>query len=357
MKPTARILAVLMVFALLLTGCAAAPQATPTPTPEVTQEATPTPAATDEPTAEPAEAVVLNAAALNGPTGLGMAHLMKESETTDFDSFDPTFALASAPDEITSRLLSGEADIAAVPTNLAAVLYNKTEGGVKLLALNTLGVLYVLEKGDSVQSIADLAGKTVYSTGEASMPEYIIDYILEGNELTDSVTVEYLAQHAELAAMAVAGDVDVCILPEPFVSQVVAKNPDMRVALSLTDEWNALSGGAQLSMGCLVVRTEYYEAHPEAVAEFMEEYAASASFATTQVEETAKLAVEYGIIADETLATAAIPRCNIVCLTGEDMKSGAQAVFDVLYSANPASVGGKLPGDDFYLTSLAGDAN
>lgn len=303
-------------------------------------------------TSQTQEAAAMNVAALNGPTGIGMVKLMKDSETTEYPAFDPTFTLAASPDELASALLSGDADIAALPTNLAATLYQRSEGGVKLLALNTLGVLYVLEKGDSIQSVADLAGRTVYATGAASLPEYVVDYILTENGLAESVTVEYLAQHAELAAMAVAGDVDVCILPEPFVTQVTAQNPEMRVALSITDEWNALTDGAQLSMGCLVVRTEYYEAHPEAVKDFLAAYANSAEYAVTEVEETAKLVVEYGIMASESLAAAAIPRCNIVCLTGEDMKAGAQALYEVLYAANPSSVGGELPPDALYLTDL-----
>lgn len=345
---TAAALALAVLF--VLSACATSPEpAEPTAAPEVSApaepQATPQPAPVEGENAE-----TLNVAALLGPTGIGMAQLMEQKEAGALSGFDANITLAASPDELTGKLITGELDIACVPTNLAAVLYQKTEGGVKLAALNTLGVLYVVEKGDSVHTIADLAGKTVYATGEASMPEYIIDYILAGNGLSDSVTVEYLTEHAELAAKAIAGEVELCVLPEPFVSRVVAKNPDLRVALSLTEEWNAVSPETQLSMGCIVVRSELLNdpAKKAAVDAFLSTYADSARFVSEHSEEAAKLVVKFGIMDDEALASAVIPRCNIVFIGGDEMKQSAGALYQVLFAANPKSVGGALPDDALY---------
>ena len=351
------VIALALAMILALAACAQAPQGpepTPAATPAQTDEAAGNDGdspATPEPEDEGAEAYELKVAALFGPTGIGMVKLMEDQESGKYESaFKAGITLASSPDELTGKLITGELDIACVPTNLAAVLYQKTEGGVSLAALNTLGVLYVLEKGESVQSIADLSGKTVLATGEASMPEYIVDYVLEKNGLSDSVELEYLTEHSELAAKAVAGDVELCILPEPFVSRVVAKNPEMRVALSLTEEWNAASGGTELSMGCIVVRSDLTK-NPEGKATvdaFLAAYAESAQYVAANPAEAAKLVVKYGIMDSEELAASAIPRCNIVYIDGEAMKTHASTLYQVLFEANPKSIGGALPDDALY---------
>jgi NitT/TauT family transport system substrate-binding protein len=342
-------LALAMLFAFA--ACAQTPDQTEpaaTPPEVAAQPEQPENTPSSESSAAPYE---LNVAALMGPTGIGMVKLMEGQEAGAYEGFDASISLAASPDELTGKLITGELDIACVPTNLAAVLYQKTGGGIRLAALNTLGVLYVLEKGESVQSISDLAGRTLLSTGEASMPEYIIDYVLAQNGLTDAVTVEYLTEHAELAAKAVAGEVELCILPEPFVSRVIAKNPDMRVALSLTEEWNAVSPETQLSMGCIVVRSAVLE-NPEskAAAEaFLKAYAESANYVAENPEEAAKLVVKFGIMDNEQLAASVIPRCNIVFIDGTAMKQSASALYQVLFAANPKSVGGNVPDDALYF--------
>lgn len=356
-KKILAVIALCLAMVLALAACAQAPnEAEPTPSAAPGQTEQTAPNGEDNPDVpefeeEDAEAYALNVAALVGPTGIGMVKLMEDGEAGKYDSaFQAGITLASSPDELTGKLITGELDIACVPTNLAAVLYQKTEGGIKLAALNTLGVLYVPEKGESVQSIADLAGKTVLATGEASMPEYIVDYVLEKNGLSDSVKVEYLTEHSELAAKAVAGDVDLCILPEPFVSRVVAKNPEMRVALSLTEEWNAASEGTELSMGCIVVRSELLT-NPEgkaAVDAFLAAYAESAQYVAANPAEAADLVVKYKIMDSAELAAAVIPRCNIVYIDGEAMKTHASALYQVLFAANPKSIGGALPDDALY---------
>ena len=291
------------------------------------------------------EKTAVRAGALKGPTGLGILELM-EQDANGKTQNDYEFLIAGAPDEITAKLLSGELDIAAIPTNLASVLYNKTSGGVQLLAINTLGVLYVLEIGDSVQSIADLEGRTLYSTGLGSTPEYALNYILAQNGLEGKVTVEYKSEHSELAALMASGEVDLCLLPQPFVTSVTTQNPDVRIALDLQQEWENCSA-APLAMACIVVRSEFAKENPKAVEQFMKEYEESVNYAVNNVEETAQLAEKYDIM-NAAVAQKAIPYCNIVFISGNEMKSAAEQLFAVLLDAQPTSIGGAVPGEDFY---------
>ncbi len=278
-------------------------------------------------------------AALKGPTGMGLAYMMQEN------SGNYTIDLYDAPDAVTGKFISGEIDIAAVPINLASTLYNKTEGNAVLLCVNTLGVLYVLEIGDTVQSVQDLAGKTLYATGEGSTPEYIINYLLEQNGVTDT-TVEYVGEHAALAAMVASGEAQLAMLPEPNVTAASLKNADARVALDLTEEWNKVAG-TQLIQGCYIANRSFYEANPKAVEQFLSDYAASANKVNSEADAGSVIAAQ-GILPSETIASKAIPRCNIVCVTGDEMRSGVTAMLEVLYAANPKSVGGKLPDEAFF---------
>ncbi len=333
--------------AMLATGCAApaaeAPQIT-------APEAVTAPVATTAPAPSPApEKVRINVVALKGPTGMGMVQLMQlgEKEQT---AVDYSVTLAATPDEISGKLITGEADIAAAPINLAAALYNKTEGKVKIIAVNTLGVLYILENGSSVHSIADLANVKLYATGQGATPEFVLNYLLEKNGISGKVETSYMAEHAELAALIASGvgDVKVAMLPEPNVTVSLLKNKDLRVALDLTEEWNKVSGGVPLVQGCIVARAEVLKSQSEAVAAFLTEYAASTAFTNKKPDEAAALMETYGILPSAAAAKAAIPSCNIVCITGTDMKASAQTMLQVLFDADPKSVGGKLPGDDFY---------
>lgn len=285
--------------------------------------------------------------ALKGPTGIGMVQMMNNNDGTY------EFTLAGAPDEVVAAVVSGNADIAAVPTNLAATLYNKTQGGVQIMALNTLGVLSILEKGESIQSVEDLAGKTIWATGQGSTPEYVLNYILAANDLTDKVTVEYKAEHAELATLAAAGEVDLVMLPEPHVTSVLMKDAGFRVALDVTELYTNASAknGAQdavMSMGCVIVRREFAEKNPEAVADFMAAYADSVAFVNSDVDAASQMVEEQGILPKAAVAKRAIPNCHIVFIAGEEMKSQIAPFFQVLADANPKSIGGMLPGDDFY---------
>ena len=298
-------------------------------------------------TAAVAEEAPMNIYALKGPTGIGMVQVMAENDGSY------AFTLAGAPDEVVAAVASGSADIAAVPTNLAATLYKKTSGNVQLLALNTLGVLSILSDDDSVQTVQDLAGKTIYATGQGSTPEYVLNYILAANGLTDKVTVEYKAEHAELATIAAAGEVHLVLLPEPHVTSVLMQNDKFHVVLDVTalfEDAAKLNGqeGAVMSMGCVIVRKDYAAEHPDKVAAFLEAYEKSVAFVNSDAAAAGQLVEAQGIMPKAAVATKAIPNCHIVFITGAEMKAQIVPFFQMLFDANPKSIGGEMPGDDFY---------
>jgi len=287
-----------------------------------------------------APAAPVNIAALKGPTGMGISYLMQE------DSGQYNIELQDAPDVVVGKFVSGEIDIAAVPVNLAATLYNKTEGNVVLLNIDTLGVLYIVENGNTIQSLADLAGKTIYATGEGATPQFVLDYLLAQNGLTDQVKVEYVGEHTALAAMLASGEATIGLLPDPFVSSVLVKNPNARVALDLNQAWEDASG-TKLVMGVYIASRTFYNEHPDQVNSFLKDYAASVEKVNT-ADDAASVVANLGIVGSEAIAKQAIPRSYIVSITGDEMKTAASAVLNVLFTANPKSVGGKLPGDDLY---------
>lgn len=299
----------------------------------------------------PAEKITINVAGLKGPTAMGMVKLMEDAEAeTTTNTYK--FTLAGAPDELTGKIVQGEFDIACVPTNLAATLYKKTEGKVQLAALNTLGVLYIVENGETIQSVEDLRGKTIWATGAGATPEFALNYILEQNGLTvgTDVTVEYKTEHAELAQALAADQAQIALLPQPFVTSVLTQNDTVRVALDLTAEWDkATDGASSLTMGCVIVQKQFAEENPEALKAFMDEYAASVTYVNdaANLEAAAALCEKFDII-KAAVAQKALPACNIVFVTGEEMKSTTAGFLEVLFNANPASVGGVLPDDGFY---------
>ena len=292
--------------------------------------------------------VKIRVAAMNGPTGMGMARLADQVRN-DMLPYECDVTFSGSPDDVRAGLLSGELDIAAVPVNMAAALYNKTGGEILTLAANTLGVLYIVEKGDTVQSMADLAGKKILAAGQGSTPEYVINYLLEKNGLTDSVEVEYVSEHAAAVTQMAAGGADLILVPEPFVTTALSKVEGARVALDLTQEWAKVSD-ADMVMGCLVVSKTFAQEHPDALDAFMDDYAASADYCTSHTAEAAALIEKFGIMGSAALAEKAIPNCNIVCVTGQEMVDMVTGMLTVLFDANPKSVGGSLPGEEmFYL--------
>ncbi len=290
-------------------------------------------------------------AALKGPTAMGMVKMMSDDAQSDQPTFD--FNIYASADEITPKLVQGELDIAAVPANLASVLYNNTEGQVQVLAINTLGVLYIVENGDTVQSVEDLRGKTIYASGKGNTPEYALRYLLEGNGIDPDadVTMEWKSEHSECVAALAADPAGIAMLPQPFVTTAQAQNENLRVALDITEEWDKLAeengSDAALLTGVVVARKEFVEQNPQLVGEFLSLYEKSVTYANEEVEETAKLIGEYDIV-PEAVAAKALPECNITFIEGGEMKAKLSAYLQTLMDQNPKAIGGAMPGDDFY---------
>ncbi len=288
-------------------------------------------------------------AALKGPTAIGMVQVMDQAEA-DSTANHYQFTLAGTADEITPKLVSGELAMAAVPCNLASVLYNNSEGKVRLAAINTLGVLYIVETGETIQSVEDLKGKTIYSTGKGTTPEYTLNQLLSlaGLDPAKDVTIEYKSEATEVAAVLSEAEDAIAMLPQPYATTVMMNNDKVRIALDVTKEWEARNEDSTVVTGVLVVNTAFAEEHPEAVEAFLEEYQASVDFVNANVEEAAALVEKFNIF-KAAVAAKAIPYCNITLITGEDMKQKASAYLEVLFGQNPKSVGGKLPEEEFYF--------
>ena len=286
---------------------------------------------------------------LKGPTSMGMVKLLDDAQKGDtVNTYE--FTMAGSADELTPKLLKGELDIIAAPVNLGSVLYNKSEGRVQLLAVNTLGVLYIVEKGgDEINSLSDLKGKKIYATGKGSTPEYSLNYLLDEANLAigEDVEVIWKSEPSEVVSQMALEDKSIAMLPEPYVCVAQNQLEDLRISVSLNDEWEALNNGSAFVTAGLIIRKEFAEENPVAVSNFLEEYEASTKYVNENAEEAASLVEKYDIVKAD-VAKQAIPYCNIVCITGEEMKEIAEGYLKVLYNQNAQSVGGKLPGDDFY---------
>ncbi len=295
---------------------------------------------------ESKELDVIRVGSLKGPTTIGLVNLMKESEDGEAKG-KYEFTMATQPDEILVKVVSGDLDIALVPANAAAVMYNKTEGNVSLLNINTLGVLYCVTGDESISGVSDLAGKTVISTGQGATPEYAMRYLLEQNGVTDC-NIEFKSEATEIAAILQEDPMQIAVLPQPFVTVAKMKNEALKTAFSLTDEWSKVTSDSQLITGVTIVRNDYLKNHKDEVNNFLKEHESSAKKAIEDLSHTAELVVEYGIIEKQPIAEKAIPECNIVCISGDDAKTALSGYLQTLFDAEPKSVGGKLPGDDFY---------
>jgi len=287
-------------------------------------------------------------ASLKGPTSMGLTKLMQD----DREVGAYQFTVSGTADEIVPLLAKGELDIALIPCNLSSVLWNKMKGGVQVAAINALGVLYVLEAGDAVQSVEDLRGKALYSTGKGTTPEYALNHVLKLNGIDPSkdLTIEYKSESTEVAAALASGAATLAMLPQPYVTAVMAQNPNLRVALSLTDEWAKADPESQLVTGVVAVRKAFADGHPDQVKAFMDAYEASQAYVNANPDEAGQWIADLGIVAKAGLAAKAIPACNIVCITGDDMKKAVSGYLGALYEADPASVGGQLPDETFYLS-------
>lgn len=297
----------------------------------------------------PAESVVFRIASLKGPTTMGMVKLMNDAEVGETAN-DYQVNMFGTADEIVPKLINGELDVALVPCNLAGVLYNKTEGAVQVAAINTLGVLYVVESGDTVQTIQDLKGKTIYSTGKGTTPEYGLNYLLKQNGIDSGkdLTIEYKSESTELAVMLAEKENAIAVMPQPFVTIVQMQNDKVRTALSFQEEWDKVGEGSSLVTGVLLVRKSFAEENREAFSEFLDEYKASTEYVNENTEDAGVLIEKYGIVPKAAIAAKAIPACNITYIEGDEMKQKVGGYLSVLFDANPQSVGGALPEDDFY---------
>lgn len=333
------------------TGAAATTEAPKTETVSKTEPVESTaPHETRAPSTNPApeKGNTLRVYSLKGPTSMGLATLLRDSrEGSTHLHYEST--VCTAADEVTAALVNGKADIALLPANAAAALYNKA-GGISVIAINTLGVLYVVENGETIQSVKDLAGKTVCLTGKGTTPEYALRYILAANGIEDQVTLEFKSEAQEVVSAMGEDTAMIGLLPQPFVTAAMMQNDKLRIALDLNNEWNAVSQGSALVTGVTVVRNEILEQDPGMVDVFLEE----ASHGVKQVVEdpavAAELIVNMGIVAKAPIAEKAIPFCNLVCISGPEMKTMLSGYLETLYNQNEKAVGGAMPADEFYNT-------
>ena len=335
MKKVRAIVSLLLALTLALSLTACGGQANSEPQQPDTQE---------EPTAE------INLYVLSGPTGIGAMNLWAAADAGETKN-TYHITMPGANDEVVAALSNGEADIAAVATNLAATLYNKTSGGVTVLAVNTLGVLSMLSNGQEAAAVSDLKGKTIYAPGQGANPEYILRYVLTGNGLDPDkdVTLRFVGEGSELLTVWQSDPEAVIMAPQPVATSILMQNENARTLFDMTEEWDKIAGGdSTLMMGCVIVRNEFLQANPGAVELFLQEYAASIEKAQSDVEGTAALCEQYGLIPKAALAQKAIPSCGLTFVTGAEMKTGLSGYLQVMFDANPKSVGGALPGDNFY---------
>ena len=301
-------------------------------------------------TQEEQTAAEINLYVLSGPTGIGAMNLWAASDAGETKN-TYHITMPGANDEVVAALSKGDADIAAVATNLAATLYNKTDGGVTVLAVNTLGVLSLLSNGQEVNAVSDLKGKTIYAPGQGANPEYILRYVLTGNGLDPDkdVTLQFVGEGSELLTVWQSDPEAIILAPQPVATSILMQNENARTLFDMTEEWDKIAGGdSTLMMGCVIVRNEFLQANPGAVELFLQEYAASIEKAQFDVEGTAALCEQYGLIPKAALAQKAIPSCGLTFVTGAEMKTGLSGYLQVMLDANPKSVGGALPGDGFY---------
>jgi NitT/TauT family transport system substrate-binding protein len=309
------------------------------------------PAPVDQPgEQEPQQKTLIRVATLKGPTGMGMVHLMESNEEGN-TALDYEFEVLGSPDDLVGKIISGEVDVATVPTNLAMVLYNRTQGQIQLAAVNTLGVLYLLENGDSIQSVEDLKGKTVFTTGKGASPDYMLRNILKKNNLEEDkdVILEYKLQHTELAAAMAAGDVKIGLLPQPHVTTAMMRNKDLRIALDLTQEWKKVMGeNSKLIMGTLIVQKSFAQENKEAFNKFLDEYKESVAFVNSKQQEAAALMEKFEILPNAQVALRAIPYSSIVFIDAMEAKEQLDELYQILFEFDPRSVGGKLADGDFF---------
>ena len=302
------------------------------------------------------EKQTVNVAALKGPTSMGLVECMDTAEKDTSASIDYNFEILGSPDEMVGKITQNSADIACLPANMASVLYNKTEGDIEVLGINTLGVLYIVDTNDSVKTVEDLKGKTIYAAGKGATPQYALQYILQasGIDPEKDCSIEWKSEHSECVAALMQNEKAVALLPQPFVSAAQVKNDKIHVAIDLNQEWSFLQklkssdkNATPMVTGVVVAHKDFVKEHPEVIKDFMNRYKKSVDFVNNNVDSAAELIGSYDIV-PAPVAKKAIPQCNIVCITGSEMKEDLSSYLNELYEQNPKAIGGKLPLDDFY---------
>lgn len=341
------------VLSMALTGCGSSGETTPD-TGHAEQNAEVLTSETDtEPSSsnpDTADEITVRVGAMSGPTAMGLVKLMSDSEAGNTQNSYEFADLATDASAFVAPIAQGELDIAAVPANLASVLYQNTEGGVQILAVNNLGVLNIVERGEEIQQITDLKGKTIYATGQGATPEYTLRYLLQENGVDpdNDLTIQWCADTTEALSYVTTDESAVAMLPQPFVTVALSQVEDLRVAIDLNDVWEETAPGSSIVTGVIVVRREFAESHPQAVETFLEEYEASMEYTLNNPAEASALIESYGIVGKAALAEKALPGCHLQFMKGSEMKDVVSSYLDMLYEQNPASVGGNVPGDDFY---------
>lgn len=340
---------ILLLAVALLLSMAACTAKQPTPAtdtqPETTAVHTTAPETTQEST-QAYESAVFRVYSLKGPTSMGLVKLMDDNANgNSLNTYESN--MVTGADEVTAALVNGDADIAMLPANAAATLYQKA-GGFSVVAINTLGVLYVVENGEEIQSVEDLAGKTIYLTGKGTTPEYGLRYLLAAHGIEEQVTLEFKAEAAEVVAAMTEDVAAIGLLPQPFVTSALMQNEGLRIALDLTKEWAAVSSDSSMVTGVTVVRNEVLEANPDQIQAFLQEYAASVDYVNQNPAQAAQWIEELGIVGKAAIAEKALPNCNLVCITGEEMKTALSGYLQALFDQNPNAIGGAMPDDEFY---------
>lgn len=333
-----KFLILLLLFTLIISGCAQTAEEPVDNTPSDDTEAV------EETIIEP---TAVSVAGLKGPTSMGMIQLIDQS-LPKLDQYTVEYTSYGAPDELVGKIINGEVQIAAVPTNLASVLYNKTEGKVQLLAVNTLGVIHIVGSSP-LESMEDLKGETLYLSGKGATPDYAVNYMLEALGLSEEVAVEFYPDHASLAQAVIAKDVAYAVLPQPFVTQVTMQSEDVSLLIDLNEVWDVASNSqSELAMGCLVVNTEFAATNPDFIDSFLSDYEASVDYVNENPADAGILIEKNGILPSAVLAEKAIPNCAIVYETPVEAQNEINNFLEILFSYNPSSIGGKLPDDAFY---------
>ncbi len=330
MKKLSLLTSIILAVVMLLTLCACNGGETPTDTSSV------------------AEKTKVKIATLSGPTGMGMAKMMSEPAT---DMAEYNFTVEADPQTLASAMINAQYDIAALPVNVASAVYNKTNGGVKIAAVNTLGNLYIISKDTSIKHISDLKGKTIITAGQGATPEYALKYLLKQNGIDPEkdVTIEFKSEHAEVSTLLTTGMADIGLLPEPAATTAINKDNALTRVLDLNKIWDEVHNNQyKLTQGCIVVSAEFAETHKDVLDEFLKNYKNSVDFTNNNTDEAATLIEQNKIFASAKVAAKSIPVSKICYVDGDDMKKSVANYLDVLFAANPKAVGGKVPADDFY---------